>query len=95
MKPDGIFIFAHPDFGEDNGLFQIAFVFVPHEPEASALRRAVIGPDVAVEKGAPHADWLPCQSHVLLEVHQPVNATVHCKPNQTLPVTLAEEKWDR
>ncbi|ETE69528.1 Octapeptide-repeat protein T2, partial [Ophiophagus hannah] len=52
---------------KDNGLFEIPFVFVPHQTQPCTLSHAVVCADIAVEKSAFHAHWLTCQGHILLE----------------------------
>lgn len=87
-EPDGVFLLAHADPVEGDGLLEVAVAqaraAVPHEAEAHALRLAVIGPDVAVEQGALEPHWLPLQHAVLQVVHGPVGAAVHCGVNTQL-----------
>lgn len=45
------------------------------------MGHAIISSDIAVEKGTFHSDWFTCQSHVCLEIHWPVNATINWKQN--------------
>lgn len=57
----------------------ISFVLVPDEAQLGVGRHGVVGSDVAVEQGTFHPDRFVGQNVVLLEIHGPVYASVHCK----------------
>lgn len=57
----------------------ISFVFVPDEAQLGVGGHCVVGSDVAVEQGTFHPDRLTSQNVVLLQIHGPVDAAIHCK----------------
>lgn len=57
----------------------VSLVLVPDEAELGVGGHGVVGSDVAVEQGTFDPDRLAGQDVVLLQVHGPVDATVHCR----------------
>lgn len=58
---------------------RVALVLVPDEAQLGVGGHGVVGSDVAVEQGTFDPDWFPSQDVVLLQIHRPVDATVHCR----------------
>lgn len=57
----------------------IAFVLVPDEAQLGVCGHGVVGSDVAVEQGTFNSNRLTSQYVVLLQIHRPVNASIHCE----------------
>lgn len=57
----------------------VSFVLVPDEAQLGVGGHGVVGSDVAVEQGTFDPNRLAGQNMVLLQIHRPVNASVHCK----------------
>lgn len=58
---------------------RISFVLVPDEAQLGVGGHRVVGSDVAVEQGTFHPNRLASQNVVLLQIHGPVYASVHCE----------------
>lgn len=55
----------------------VAFVLVPNEAQLGVGGHGVVGSDVAVEQGTFDPDRFSGQDVVLLQIHRPVDASVH------------------
>lgn len=57
----------------------VSLVLVPDEAQLGVHGHGVVCPDVAVEQGTFDLDRLTGQNMVLLQIHRPVYASVHCE----------------
>lgn len=72
LQPNGAFL-------PGRSYLSISFVLVPDEAQLGVGCHGVVGSDVAVEQGTFHPDRFIGQNVVLLQVHRPVDASVHCR----------------
>lgn len=57
----------------------ISFVLIPDEAQFGVGGHGVVGSDVAVEQGTFHPNGFTGQNMVLLQIHWPVYASIHCE----------------
>lgn len=67
----------------------ISFVLVPDEAQLGVGGHGVVGSNVAVEQGTFHPNRLAGQNMVLLQIHGPVDASVHCEARKRAELS----KW--